>query len=116
VSTLRPELAKLVDDLVLGTAPGEAIALDTLGEAIGTRAVAPPEIDAMIAAIEHRGRRVVTAEGGSGELHLKAVLDAARALRSELGRPPRAEEIAERAGLTRAEVQHALSLARVMQR
>jgi len=116
VSGLRPELAALVEDLVRGTAKGDSITLDAVGEAIGTRAIAPPEIDAMLSAIEARGRRVVSAEGGRGELHLKSVVAAARELRTELGRPPRPDEIAARAGLTTAEVQHALALARIMQR
>ncbi|MBX3263077.1 MAG: hypothetical protein KF782_25605 [Labilithrix sp.] len=116
MSGLRPELAALVDDLVRGTAPGGAITLDALGEAIGARAIGSDEIDAMLTAIESRGRRVVSAEGGRGELHLKGVVGAARALRAELGRAPRSDEIAARAGLTPAEVQHALALLRTMQR
>jgi hypothetical protein len=116
VSTLRPELAAIVDELLRGTAKGDAIELDAIGEAIGARKIAQDEIDAVLSAIERRGRRVVSAEGGRGELHLKSVLDAARALRAELGRPPRTDEIAERAGISRDDVQHALSLARIMQR
>lgn len=116
MSGLRPELAALVDGLVRGTAEGGSITLDAIGEAIGARAITPPEIDAMLSEIEARGRRVVSAEGGRGERHLKSVLAAARELRVELGRPPRPDELAVRAGLTIAEVQHALALARVMQR
>lgn len=116
MSGLRPELAKLVDDLVAGTRDGDAITLDAVGEAIGARAIGQDEIDAILSAIEHRGRRVVSDEGGRGELHLKSVLAAARTLRSELGRAPRPDEIAERAGITKSEVQHALALARIIQR
>jgi transcriptional regulator GlxA family with amidase domain len=116
VSALRPELAKLVEDLLAGTAEGDSITLDAIGEAIGARAIAQDEIDAMLSAIEEQGRHVLSAESGRGEVHLKSVLDAARSLRVELGRPPRIEEIAGRAGISRAEVQHALSLARIMQR
>jgi hypothetical protein len=116
VSGLRPELVRLVEELLRDRPAGEAIDLDTIGDAIGARAVAQDEIDAMMSEIERRGHRVVSAEGGRGELHLKSVLDAARVLRNELGRPPRAEEIASRSGLSLAEVQHALSLVRIMQR
>ncbi|MBX3207778.1 MAG: hypothetical protein KF764_22205 [Labilithrix sp.] len=116
MSTLGPELTALVEQLVRGTPPGGAITLDAIGEAIGARAIGADEIDAMLSAIEARDRRVVSAEGGKGELHLKSVVGAARTLRAELGRAPRPDEIAERAGLTRAEVQHALALARIMQR
>lgn len=113
---LRPELARLVEDLVRGTPEGGAITLDAIGEAIGARAIGQDEIDAMLAAIERRGRRVATAEGGRGEADLKIVVATARVLRAELGRPPRPDEIAERAGLSREQVQHALALARIMQR
>jgi hypothetical protein len=116
VSTLRPELAKLVDDLLRGTAEGDAVMLDAIGEAIGARPIGQDEIDAMLSTIEERGRHVISAEGGRGELHLKSVLAAARGLRAELGRAPRSEEIAARAGITQADVQHALALARIMQR
>jgi 2-hydroxychromene-2-carboxylate isomerase len=116
VSRLRPELVRIVDELLRGTIAGDSVTLDAIGEAIGARAIGQDEIDAMLSAIEARGRRVVSAEGGQGESHLKSVLAAARVLRTELGRPPRPDEIASRAGITRAEVQHALALARIMQR
>ncbi len=114
--TLRPELARIVDDLVGSTAEGGSVTLDAIGEAIGARAIGQDEIDAMLSAIEARGRRVESPPGGRGEAHLKEVLAAARVLRAELGRAPRAEEIAARAGLSREDVQHALSLARIIQR
>jgi hypothetical protein len=113
---LRPELVAIVDQLLAETNDGDAIELDAIGEAIGARAISQDEIDAMLSAIEKRGRRVVTAEGGRGESTLKIVLDAARSLRAELGRAPRADEIASRAKISQQEVQHALALARVMQR
>lgn len=116
VSRLRPELVRIVDDLLRGTIAGDSVTLDQIGEAIGARAIGQDEIDGVLSAIEARGRRVVSAEGGQGESHLKRVLSAARALRAELGRSPRSEEIASRAGLTQSEVQHALTLARIMQR
>jgi hypothetical protein len=116
VSTLRPELARIVEELLRAAAPGDAIQLDALGEAIGARAVSQGEIDAMLSAIEASGRRVETPEGGRGEANLKVVVEVARALRQELGRAPRAAEIAARAGMSPEDVQHALALAKVMQR
>ncbi len=113
---LRPDLQDIVDRLVRETKAGEAVELDLLGDAIGARAVAQDEIDAMLRAIEAAGRRVATPPGGKGEATLKTVLDSARVLRAELGRAPRPREIAERAGISEAEVQHALSLARIIQR
>lgn len=114
--TLRAELAAMVDALLEGTAEGDAVELDAVGEAVGARAISQAEIDEVLSEIERRGRRVTSREGGRGEADLRAVLDVARALRAELGRPPRPGEIAERAGMGREDVQHALSLARIMQR
>lgn len=113
---LRPELARVIDGLLADKAPKAAIELDALGEAIGAMAVSPDEIDAMLTQIERRGHRVVTREGGHGEATLKTVLTTARALKSELGRVPTPSEIAARCRLGLVDVQHALSLARVMQR
>ncbi len=116
MSRLRPELATVVDDLLRGTARGDVITLDAIGEAIGVRAASADEIDLMMSMLEEQGRQVVSEEGGRGEAKLKSVLDAARVLRAELGRAPRHDEIAARAGMSREDVQHALSLARIMQR
>ena len=116
MSSLRPELARVVEELLRPTAAGDTITLDAIGDAIGTRAASADEIDVMLSMIEERGRRVESAETGRGEVKLKSVLDAARALRVELGRPPRHDEIAARAGISREDVQHALALARIMQR
>ena len=106
----------MVDGLLRDTASGGTITLDAIGDAIGTRAASADEIDVMLSILESRGRRVVSPEGGSGESKLKSVLDAARALRAELGRPPHQDEIAARAGISREDVEHALALARIMQR
>lgn len=114
--TLRPELTALVEALLEGTASGDRIELDAIGEAIGARAISQAEIDEILTEIERRGRRVTSRRGGDGEAILRRVLELARAMRVELGRPPRADEIASRAGIAREEVLHALSLARIMQR
>jgi hypothetical protein len=113
---LRSELVAVVDGLLADKAPKSAIELDAIGEAIGARAVGSDEIDAILALIERRGHRIVTRAGGGGEATLKTVLTAARVLKSELGRVPRPAEIAERTKLPLIDVQHALSLARIMQR
>jgi hypothetical protein len=113
---LRSDLAGIIESLIASTKEGDAIELDALGEAIGARAISQDEINAMLDMIDARGRHIVTPDGGHGEATLKIVLDAARSLRIEHGRPPRAEEIATRAGISITRVHHALSLARVMQR
>ncbi|MEO6577129.1 MAG: sigma-70 domain-containing protein [Polyangiaceae bacterium] len=92
------------------------ISLDDLGEAIGDRAASTDEIDAMISALESRGRTVGTHAGKSGVAMLRNVLDAAREVARERGKKPTHAEIAERSGLTVDEVRQALALARVMQR
>lgn len=112
---MRPELEKVVAALLARTPPGGAIGIDAVGEAIGTRAVTPPEIEEMLRRLEALGRKIEAPEGQRGAANLKRVLAAARELRAA-GEAPRAEVIAARTGLTREEVEHALGLAKVMQR
>jgi hypothetical protein len=92
------------------------LTLDALGDAIGSLAITPDEIDALMAALEAQGRRLLGPEGGGGEQRLGRVIAAARALTSETGRRPGVAEVAERSGLTPEQVRHALALLRVMQR
>jgi 2-hydroxychromene-2-carboxylate isomerase len=113
---LRSELQAIVDDLLAASAASNEVALDAVGQAIGTRAITPVEIDAMLAALEAKGRTIAGPHGGAGEEHLKAVVAAARSLAAELGRPASVEQIAIRAGLSTDEVRHALALLKVMQR
>jgi hypothetical protein len=113
---MRPELERIARSLLAATRSGDTVELDAIGDAIGAMAISADEIDALFAALEAEGRRIASPEGGRGEASLARVLEAARALRAELGRAPRSEEIAVRAGLSAAEVQHALALARVIQR
>lgn len=70
----------------------------------------------MISLLEKRGRQVIAPSHGRGEEHLASVVSAARILSAELGRRPSSAEVALRAGLSAAQVKHALMLARVMQR
>lgn len=113
---MKPHLQAIVDRLLAGTKGGDAIELDAVGEAIGDSAVSQDEIDLVIRTIEARGRKVSSPSGGTGEARLKTVLAAARELRTELGRAPRVAEIAARAGIDAAEVEHALALAKIIQR
>lgn len=113
---MRPELQKIVDDLLAASEDTREVQLDAIGEAIGARLVTTPEIEAIIDALDAAGRKLVGPQGGAGEDRLKAVVAAARALGPELGRKPTVAEIAARAGLTEQEVRHALALVKVMQR
>lgn len=111
---MRAELERVVEALL--AAHEKEISLDDLGEAIGDRAASTDEIDAMISALEGKGRTVGTHSGKSGVAMLHTVLETARAVADERGRRPTHAEIAERSGLTVDEVRQALALARVMQR
>ena len=113
---MRPEIQAIVDELLEASEPTKELTLDAIGDAIGTQAITPPEIDELMATLESAGRIVLGPAGGDGEKHLKAVVSTIRALTPELGRKPTAQEIAERSGLSILEVRHALALARVMQR
>jgi hypothetical protein len=116
VIPLRDELQAIVLELLAGSERTGAISLDTLGDAIGTRAVSQAEIDAMLTQLEDAGRRVVGADDMRGEAHLKIVLATARAYSSEFGRRPKLAELAVRSGLSIEQVRHALTLAKIMQR
>ncbi len=126
MSALRPELDAIVRVLLEKSNDGSTLTLDDVGEAIGVAAVSSEDIDLVLSVLEQAGRRVVSGTGAPearrqdeparGERLLAKTLDAARALLAERGEPPRALDIAERAGLSVAEVEHALALVRVMQR
>jgi hypothetical protein len=116
VTKIRPELQAIIDVLLLATEESHEVSLDTLGEAIGARAVSYVEIDEMLAVLESAGRRVVGATDLRGEEQLRTVVATAKVLSGELGRRPTINEIAERAGLSVAQVKHALLLTRIMQR
>ena len=113
---LRPELQAIVDGLLASSAASGEVQLDALGEAIGAKAITTPEIEAIIDALDKAGRKLVGPSGGTGEDRLKAVVAAARVLAPALGRKPTVAEIATQAGLSEAEVKHALALLKVMQR
>jgi len=92
------------------------VSLDQLGDALGTMAVTPAELEAIVDELEARGRRVGEAASPSPTATLQRVLRAARELGAELGRRPTPDEIRERAGISSEAMHHALALARVMQR
>ena len=113
---MRKELQAVVDALLLASERSKTVTLDAIGEAIGTKAVGTPEVDAIVTALEARGRRILAPEGQRGESYLRDVIAAARALKNELGRTPTPAEIAARSGLDERDVRHALELAKIMQR
>jgi hypothetical protein len=116
VTKLRAELTTVIETLIRAGGAKREISLDALGDAIGTRSVSYPEIDAMISALEARGYKVVAPDNPRGEQHLREVVAAARALSNELGRRPNLGEICQRSHLDPEQVKHALMLARIIQR
>lgn len=109
---LKPIVRTLLDE----SAVGDAVTLDRIGEAIGTVAVSADDVEAMLTALEHAGRRVTGPEGGGLTDTLKKVLVAARDLAVLHGRKPTVGELALRTGYSRHAVRTALSLGRVMGR
>lgn len=116
MTTLRHDLAAVVEALVGSSKDGRKVSLDQIGDAIGTKAVSTDEIELVFATLEARGVEITGPEGGGGEERLRQVVASARTLAGSLGRRATIAEIAADAGLTELEVRHALALARVMQR
>jgi len=114
--TLRRDLRNVADRLLRESEDSRAVTLDQIGEALGVLAVSADEIDALMRALEEAGRRIDAPDGQHGESRLRTVIATARELRTELGRAPRASEIAARAKMPIEHVEHALALAKVMQR
>jgi hypothetical protein len=106
----------VVNRLLVASEKSREVSLDEIGEALGTLSASYSEIDAMIAVLESKHRRVSAPAGGSGEAHLARVVSAAKTLSADLGRRPNVAEIASLAGLSVEQVKHALVLARIMQR
>jgi hypothetical protein len=110
--SVRPELAEALAALLEAAEEGP-IDLDQFARIIGAAALDNDEIDLLFGDLEARGHEVVAPEGGASS-RLKRVLEAARELRGELGRTPRAAEIAERAGMLESDVQIALAFAKML--
>ncbi len=102
--------------LLAASPEGAPLSLDRIGEEIGDRHITPEEIYWLVDALEQAGRRVGSAEGADAMAALRVVLPAARALRAELARPPRVDEIVSRTELPKGDVLRALLLAQVMGR
>jgi hypothetical protein len=111
---MRAEVRLVLKSLLARTKRGGEITLDDLGDAIGTMAITPEEIDALMTALEARGRTIGSEPGGFGEETLKRILDAARVIRDRAGRAPSAADLAKSTGLPIARVRNALALARVI--
>ncbi|MEY4513883.1 MAG: hypothetical protein RLZZ450_6005 [Pseudomonadota bacterium] len=113
---LRVELQRVVTKLLVESEQAKDIALDHIGDALGTLSVSTDEIDGIFRQLENEGRRVVAPPGGGGEALLKRVTAAARALKQESTVRPTLSTVAEHAELTQDDVLNALFLLRIMQR
>lgn len=116
VSELRSELQQVIEQLLRESEASGQVTLDQIGDAVGARAVSYVDVDAVIDALESAGRVVEAGAKPRGEEHLQLIIRSIRELSLQLGRRPNQLEIADRTGLTQAEVSHALQLARIMQR
>jgi len=113
---LRRELTDVVNKLLRDSEQSGTIHIDEVGAAIGVLSVSTQEIEAVVNALEAKGRKINSPSGGKGEVWLGKVLSSARALRLLHGRRPSTSEIALHAGLSTSEVRHALALATIIQR
>ncbi len=112
---LRRDLAVLVDTLLEETKEGDDLSLDHLAARLFALHPTQGEIDEILIRLETHGRSV--GEGAkplSPKDRIGRVLEATRALRTELSRAPTETEVAERAGLTHGEVRATRLLLRVM--
>jgi hypothetical protein len=114
--TLRPALQTILDGLLAESAEKNELGIDAIGEALADLRVDTTEIEALLVALEHAGRRVAVPTGATGIASLKRVLPVTRALAQELGRKPTIDEIATRSDLSVGDVRRALLLAQVMGR
>ena len=109
---LRPDLLTLAEKLV--ATGNRVVTLDEVAEALGAIAIDSDEIDALFAFLEARGMTVGDPDVGLASSALPAVLTTARALRAELGRTPRVDEIAQRSSLGEDAVRRALLFAQTL--
>jgi DNA-binding transcriptional ArsR family regulator len=116
VSELRTELEQIVELLLRESEASGRVSLDQIGDAVGARAVSYVDVDAVMSALEAAGRTVEAGAKPRGEEHLQLIIRSIRELSAQLSRRPTHQEIAERTGLSQAEVSHALQLVRIMQR
>jgi hypothetical protein len=111
---MRSDLEAVLAKLLAESEAKGSVDLDGFAESLGALAVTTDEIDMLMTRFEEQGGVLTAPEGGGGQGRLKTVLEAARAMRIELGRVPTPTEISARTGLDVASVRHALALGRTM--
>src|SRR5688572_20205385 len=111
---MRAALQRVLDGLIASSEARGTVSLDEIGEALGTEVASADDVDAILAALEARGRTVVSPSAGDMKAHLRDVLAAARAIATRTGRKAKPAEIAQETGLAESSVRAALMLGRVM--
>jgi hypothetical protein len=115
-ANLRPDLIAVLEACCKGRAPGSALSIDALGDAIGARSVSTQDLELLFDALEVRGIEVSAPRGLPLEACLGRVVMASAALQRSHGRRPTLAEVASHAELDETDVRHALALLRIMQR
>ncbi|MBC8133952.1 MAG: hypothetical protein H7X95_13285 [Deltaproteobacteria bacterium] len=90
----------------------DGLTLDELSEELVTKPVTYGDIDELIGALEAAGVNLEGPEPAARPDDLARVLATVRALTTETGKRPSADEIARRSGLTSGAVLRALQLGR----
>jgi hypothetical protein len=117
VTALRPELMRVLNQLLTASETTLHVELDTIGEAVGALSVSTDEIEALLRELEAQGRQIAAPSGGGAERQLGQVVAAARKLKAESqAEKPSLSAVAREAGLSERQVLVALALLRVMQR
>jgi hypothetical protein len=105
---VRSLVERILGELLARHGEAGHVHLNDLAEAIGTEAVTPDEIEAVVDRLEAAGLRVGEPLDGLDVLVIREVLASARRLRASLGRPPTVDEIAADAGHPAHAVRRAL--------
>ena len=108
-------MAGIVERLLATTMPGDAVSLDTIGDAVGTEPVTYEQIGTIIDALEGAGRTIARAEVDVTNA-LRRVLAAAREARATGSATPGVHQLQEATGLDRTTVLASLRFADTLKR
>ncbi|MBK9266659.1 MAG: hypothetical protein IPM54_43590 [Polyangiaceae bacterium] len=108
---MRPLISTIHSELVERHRDSGRIDLDDIAEVIGTRAVSYDEVEYLVDRLEAEGFEVGEGIGASDVEVMRFVLDAARELRTTLGRTPTVDEIASVSGRAPHVIRRALERA-----
>jgi hypothetical protein len=95
---VRVAVQRILEELLARHPAGGHVHLNDLAEVIGTTAVTPEEVEALVDELEAAGLRVGEQLDGADVRVMREVLASARRLHTHLSRRPKVEEIAEDSG------------------